>query len=186
VNPSELDADEQQALIKLARLTVEKFVQTGERINPISQSLKITKKMKENKGVFVTLKKHGNLRGCIGYITGIKPLIEAIVDNAVNAASSDPRFQPVTPNELNDISIEISVMSPLAPIKPEDVQIGVHGLVLEKGFSRGVFLPQVPVEQGWNREEYLDNLCNKAGLSFGCWPSAKLQGFTAQVFGENK
>ncbi len=142
----------------------------------------------EQRGAFVTLHKNGRLRGCIGYIQAGKPLWEVVVDNTINAASSDHRFPPVSREELPLLDIEISVLSPLEKLSgPETVEVGLHGLYIVSGFSSGLLLPQVPTEQGWDRETFLENLCLKAGLERDAYlRGAELYGFTAQVFGEKK
>ncbi len=133
-------------------------------------------------GVFVTLKKNGDLRGCIGYPEAVMPLRDAIIKSARSAALHDPRFPPVTISELSSIKIEVTVLSALFPIDPKDVVIGTHGLVAEMGSHRGLLLPQVPVEWGWGREEFIAHTCNKAGLPMDAWKKgAKLFGFTGEV-----
>ena len=139
------------------------------------------------RGAFVTLKKHGQLRGCIGYTEGRVPLIEAVADNAQSAALHDPRFPPVTASELPDIEIEISALTPLEPVTAvDDIEIGRHGLMISCGINRGLLLPQVPVEWGWDREEFLTHTCMKAGLPPDAWQreDAELLWFEAEVFGE--
>ncbi len=143
----------------------------------------------EKRGVFVTLKKHGELRGCIGYITGLKPLVQAVLDNSYNAAFQDPRFGPVTADELSAISIEISVLTEPVPVKSvEEIQVGRDGLIMERGPYRGLLLPQVPVEQGWDRKTFLDQTCFKAGLPAGAWKDGetKIFRFQAIIFGEER
>ncbi|MBP7735544.1 MAG: AmmeMemoRadiSam system protein B [Spirochaetes bacterium] len=143
----------------------------------------------EKRGVFVTLKKHGRLRGCIGYLTGIKPLILAVLDNSYNAAFEDPRFGPVTEDELPAITIEISVLTEPVRVKSVDeIKVGRDGLIIERGFYRGLLLPQVPVEQGWDRRAFLDGTCQKAGLPSNAWKDkeTKISRFQAVVFGEEK
>jgi len=143
-------------------------------------------------GAFVTLHKHTsggrNLRGCIGRMTANLPLEEVIRVMAREAAFGDPRFPPLHPEELEQCRIEISVLSPMSVCPdPQQVTVGVHGLYLTRGGRSGVLLPQVPVEQGWDREQYLDYICIKAGLppeSYNA-PDATLQTFTAVVFGED-
>ncbi len=104
---------------------------------------------------------------------------------AVAAATSDPRFPPVRIDELHDIHVEVSVLTPPQPLaNPQDVNVGVDGLIIERGFNRGVLLPQVPTEQGWNRDQYLEGICRKAGMEPTCWKTAKLEKFQAIVFGE--
>ncbi len=136
-------------------------------------------------GAFVTLSQRGNLRGCIGYPEAVYPLYETIMRSGMSAALHDPRFSPVTPGELADLHIEISVLSPLRQATPEEVEVGTHGLVIERGHYRGLLLPQVPVEWGWNREEFLEDTCRKAGLPADAWrEGATLYTFTAEVFSE--
>ena len=137
-------------------------------------------------GCFVTIKKDGALRGCIGNFTSEKPLYQLVQEMAVSAATRDPRFYPMKEEDLNGFELEISVLSPLTKISdPEEVVVGTHGLYLEKNFSRGVLLPQVAVEQGWDREIFLCQTALKAGLKKDDWKEgADLYVFTAQVFGE--
>jgi AmmeMemoRadiSam system protein A len=175
------EADKKECL-KIARNTVETYVKTGKK-----PEFKPSPKLQEMGAVFVTLKKHGELRGCIGDIVAHQPLFESIVGNAVNAAIHDPRFEPVQPRELPEIDIEISVLTPMQPVSDvKEIVIGRDGLMLTKGWNRGVFLPQVPVEWKWDLNQYLDNLCGKAGLRAGCWKDAKLEKFQAIVFGEKQ
>ena len=134
----------------------------------------------------MTLKKGGELRGCIGNFSAQTPLHKMVQQMAIAAALEDPRFESVSPQELPAVELEISVLSGLSPITPEEVVVGTHGLFITLGFHRGVLLPQVPVEWGWERDEYLDHLCLKAGLPRGTWrePEVVLESFTAQVFSE--
>jgi AmmeMemoRadiSam system protein A len=138
-------------------------------------------------GAFVTLHKGKNLRGCIGRMSASLPLRETVRAMAVEAAFGDPRFPPLGPEELEQCSIEISALSPMTPCPdPRQVKVGVHGLYLTRGYRSGVLLPQVPLEQGWNLDEYLDYICVKAGLPAHSYdaPDAELRTFTAVVFGE--
>lgn len=178
----ELNDDEQNALLVLARQTIADQLQGRPTAVPRFDSPRLN----EPRGVFVTLHRQGELRGCIGYPEAVKPLGVAVAEMAVAAAFEDPRFPPVTADELDAIDIEITVLSPLAPITPEQVVVGKHGLVIRRGGRSGLLLPQVPVEQNWNREQYLDGLCRKAGLPAGAWrdPATRLFAFTGQVFGE--
>jgi AmmeMemoRadiSam system protein B/AmmeMemoRadiSam system protein A len=143
---------------------------------------------KEKRGVFVTLKKQEQLRGCIGNFTPPIGLAKNIQEMALSAAFNDPRFMPLEKSELKDLEIEISVLSPMQKITdPNIIEVGKHGVYVKKGLRSGVFLPQVATEQGWSREEFLDNLCEgKAGLPRTCWQdgSCDLYIFTAQVFHE--
>jgi hypothetical protein len=182
-----LTAEEEQALLKLARATLVEWVGRGSKKMDLSP-FNLTPVLKRNAGAFVTFHKQGDLRGCIGYIEPIKPLHETVMDNARNAATNDPRFPAVTKDELDDIDIEISVMSPLRKVSNvNEIVVGKHGLVIKKGWNQGVFLPQVPVEQGWNLTQYLEGICRKASLPRGAWKEgAELLVFTAQVFGEKE
>jgi len=132
----------------------------------------------------VTLKKHGQLRGCIGYILPVEPLVRTVQENTVNACSRDSRFPPVRPGELDDIQVEISVLSVPEPVPSyRDIEVGRHGIVLKNGSRRAVFLPQVATEQGWNLEETLRHLARKAGLPSGAWKDADTEYsvFTAEI-----
>ena len=137
-------------------------------------------------GAFVTLKIAGNLRGCIGRIIADDPIIVTITNMARAAAFEDPRFPSLRPEELPEVHIEISRLSEFFPIRPEEVEVGVHGLMMRLGFRSGLLLPQVPGEQGWDRDTYLSGLCRKSGLPDGSWndPDVQLEAFTAEVFGE--
>lgn len=136
-------------------------------------------------GAFVTIKMNGRLRGCIGNFEPA-PLAVMIADMARAAAFEDPRFPPVTEAELPRLHFDLSILGPRFPITPEEVVVGVHGLFITRGRRRGVLLPQVPVEWGWDRLTYLDELCLKAGIPEGSWKLAdtKLEAFTAQVIEE--
>ena len=137
-------------------------------------------------GVFVSLHLDGQLRGCIGTLHGERPLHETVADMAIEAATNDPRFPALTPKELQRTDIEVSVLTPFSPIDPGDVVPGQHGLYLAKGPRRGVLLPQVPVQYGWDRETFLAQVCRKAGLPTDAWrdPETLLLGFEAQVFSD--
>lgn len=140
-------------------------------------------------GAFVTLRIDGELRGCIGHIIARSPLFEAIKELARSSAFQDPRFAPLSKDELPGINIEISVLTPLQAIdSPEEVEVGVHGVYIELDGRSGVLLPQVPLEQGWGRDEFLRHLCLKAGLHSDCIsnPSRRLFVFEAIIFGEKE
>jgi len=139
-------------------------------------------------GAFVTLHKGGDLRGCIGHIAPNEPLGTVVPRCAVAAGSSDPRFPPITSTELDALDIEISLLGPLQPIAgPQDIVVGRDGLVVERGWSRGLLLPQVAVEWGWDAEAFLAHTCQKAGLPRDAWKTdAKLWRFEAEVFGEGR
>ncbi|MGZ5469849.1 MAG: AmmeMemoRadiSam system protein A, partial [Candidatus Aminicenantales bacterium] len=142
--------------------------------------------LKEKRGAFVTLTIDGELRGCIGYPLPVKPLDETIIEMAVAAATQDTRFDPLAADELKKLKIEISVLGLPEPVSdPGKVQVGSHGIIVSKGYYRGLLLPQVPVEHGWDRETFLSHGCLKAGLPPEEWKKgAKLEVFTAQVFSE--
>ena len=136
-------------------------------------------------GVFVTLKLNGNLRGCIGNIVSQKPLWRSVAEMSKASAFEDYRFSPLAPEEYQNIEIEISVLSPPVEIfNFNEIEIGKHGIIISHGFNRGLFLPQVPVEQGWNLDQYLSYGCRKAGLPMDFWKKDKIQLeiFTAFVF----
>ncbi|MGA2363459.1 MAG: AmmeMemoRadiSam system protein A [Candidatus Aminicenantales bacterium] len=177
-----LTPDEERVLLDLARRAIGHYFETGEHLQPDVKDPKLG----EKRGAFVTLKVKGELRGCIGYPLPYKPLAETIVEMAVAAASQDFRFEPLTPGELAGTRIEISVLSLPEPVKdPKEVEVGRHGIVVAKGFNRGLLLPQVPLEYHWDRETYLRHGCLKAGLGPDEWKKgAKIEVFTAQVFSE--
>lgn len=135
-------------------------------------------------GAFVTLHQDGQLRGCIGTIVGHEPLARAVVANGVAAAARDPRFPPVTPDDLSNITLEVSVLTPLHAVdRADEIVVGRHGILLEKHGRHAVFLPQVAPEQGWDLPTTLAHLCRKAGLAPDAWrQGARLQVFEAEVF----
>ena len=136
----------------------------------IKQQAFFSQTLEKDYGVFVTLKVNGNLRGCIGYVEAIKPLQEAVTDMALSAAFKDPRFTPLSKRELDGLEVEISVMSPLEEIQsPDKIVIGTHGLVIEKGYNRGLLLPQVATEYNWDKDTFLAHTCLKAGLPKDAW-----------------
>jgi AmmeMemoRadiSam system protein A len=179
---NEYSDEERKLLLRLAHRTIAAELRKEEvDISPPSPHLA------ELRGAFTTLHRFGELRGCIGYVVPQYPLYQTIADTAVAAAFRDPRFAPVTDGELPELQIEISVLSPLAPIVPEAVEVGRHGLIVTFGHARGLLLPQVPLEWGWDREKFLSETCRKAGLPLDAWKrGAQLEAFTAEVFGENQ
>ena len=179
-----LTPDQERYLLGLARRAIEHYFATGEHLRaPAKEAW-----LKEKRGAFVTLKADGELRGCVGYPLPYKPLAETVVEMAVAAATQDFRFNPLTPEELAGTRIEISVLSLPEPVKDaKDVEVGRHGIIIAKGHCRGLLLPQVPVEQEWDRETYLRHGCLKAGLGPDEWKKgAKIEVFTAQVFSESE
>jgi AmmeMemoRadiSam system protein A len=139
-------------------------------------------------GVFVTIKRHGELRGCLGTLSGVDELGREVARCAADSAQEDPRFSPVTRDEVTDLSFEISVLGPLEqidPLDPATITVGRHGLVVEQGRHRGLLLPQVAIEWEWTREQFLRHTCLKAGLPYDAWQrGAAVFRFEAEVFGE--
>lgn len=180
-----LTREEQKELLALARGTLETYLRdrSFRELAPTSPALR------EKAGAFVTLEKEGDLRGCIGHMAADKPLYLTVQEMAIQAATGDPRFPAVQADELPEIKIEISVLSPLRLVRdPSEVQVGTHGLVVSQGIRRGVLLPQVPMREGWDREKFLSYTCLKAGLPFDSWKTGEteIEVFTAEVFGEMK
>ena len=182
----QLNETQRRALVTLARRAVETVVRTGQRA-----ALDITDPvLLKKQGAFVTLRKNGELRGCIGHIIGIQPLAKTVLDVAISAAKEDPRFQPVREEELEKIDLEVSVLSPPKRVSSaQEIQLGRDGVIVvsSSGEHQGVFLPQVAEETGWSKEEFLGQLCQqKAGLPATCYedPQVQLYTFTAEVFGE--
>jgi len=185
-----MELEKGKYLVRTARKAVEEFVKSGNKHKPSSVPAEFTKKS----GVFTTLHTYPGkeLRGCIGYPEPVMPLIEALIESAVSA-TRDPRFPPLTESELDNIIVEVSVLSPPEEIKanspndyPKHVKIGRDGLIIEKGYYSGLLLPQVPVEWGWDAREFLDNLCMKAGLPPGSWRSGdvRISRFSGEIFAE--
>jgi len=177
-----IDAGARAALLAIARGAVEDAVdKRPPRPVPVAE-------LPQASGAFVTLKKDGALRGCIGTLECRRPLADEIARVAVSAAREDPRFPPVTASELPALSVEVSVLGPLEPIDPADPEaiiIGRHGLVVEHGWRRGLLLPQVAPEWGWDRDEFVAHTCRKAGLPMDAWRhGAQVFRFEAEVFGE--
>ena len=185
-----LSAAAQDYLLALARRTVTELVTQRRIAQPGDYPPGVSaRKLQKVCGVFVTLEKQGRLRGCIGSIVGTQPLVAGVVQNAVSAATRDPRFPPVTPEELGELSIEISVLTPLRRARgPAEIEIGRHGVVLKQGNRQAVFLPQVAPEQGWDRDTMLEHLALKAGLPAGAWrdPATTFDLFEAFVFSEGE
>ena len=177
-----LGHEEKVELIRIARTSVEGAVR-GEALPEFEAA---TPLLAEKRGAFVTLNKQGHLRGCIGHIRGIEPLYITVSKMAVAAATEDPRFDRVKPAELEHLEIEISVLTPFLKITdPDEIQVGTHGLYIEKGYNHGLLLPQVATDYGWDRYEFLDQTCRKAGLPAGAWKEgATIYTFSAQIFSE--
>uniref|UniRef100_C6E0H7 AMMECR1 domain protein n=1 Tax=Geobacter sp. (strain M21) TaxID=443144 RepID=C6E0H7_GEOSM len=177
-----LNSADKKLLLHLAREAVTSAVETG----TVSVRQVTEAHLQATKGCFVTIKRQGALRGCIGNFSSEKPLYLLVQEMAASAATRDPRFYPMKEEDLADFELEISVISPLQKIEtPEEVVVGRHGLYLEKNFSRGVLLPQVAVEQGWDRETFLGQTALKAGLKKEDWKEgADLYVFTAEILAE--
>ena len=141
--------------------------------------------LSESRGVFTTLYVLGNLRGCVGYPSAALPLYRTVIETARAAAFDDPRFLPVSLSEAPELKISLSVLSAVSPIRAEEVQVGLHGVIISDGTRRGLLLPQVPVEHGWDRVTFLQQTCRKAGLPHDAWKlGATIEAFTAEVFGD--
>ena len=176
----EYSPEERQILLRLAHRSIEAALRECELALTAP-----TPHLAESRGAFTTLHLHGALRGCIGYILPNQSLYRTVAETATAAAFEDPRFEPITLEQVGELKVEISVLSPLRPIRPEEIVVGKHGLVVLQGTRRGLLLPQVPIEWGWNRETFLAQTCMKAGLAPDAWlRGAELQAFTAEVFGE--
>ncbi|HPB59137.1 MAG TPA: AmmeMemoRadiSam system protein A [Candidatus Saccharicenans sp.] len=182
-NSEFLNDQEKIFLLKLARETLNLYLEKGRWPEVSPDNPKLTRKQ----GVFVTLKVNGELRGCIGYPLPVKPLYQAVMEMAVAAATEDYRFPPLSPEELDQLSIEISVLTrPKKVNRPEEVVVGRHGIIISKGYNQGLLLPQVPVEYGWDLETYLSHGCLKAGLPPDEWRrGVNIEVFEAQVFSED-
>jgi AmmeMemoRadiSam system protein A len=179
-----LNDRERNALLRVAREAIEQTVGASrERREPVGVSDRPSLKA----GAFVSLHKGGNLRGCIGTFDMSQPVVDQVEEMAVAAATRDPRFRPVSEAEVGELDIEISVLTPPRRIESlDEIRVGVHGLMVSRGYQRGVLLPQVATEYGWDRETFLAHTCRKAGLPDTAWKDEDtvIQVFTAEVFGE--
>jgi len=192
--PFELNEEEGKFLVKLARRAVKEYLET-KKVPETTR--RVHEKLLQPCGVFVTINSIENeekeLRGCIGYPYPTDPLVEAVIQSAISAATQDPRFNPLTKDELDKVVFEVSVLTPpqvLEVKRPQDypskIRIGEDGLIIEKGMFKGLLLPQVPVEWNWDQEEFLCQCCIKAGLPPDNWllPSTRIQKFQAIIFEE--
>jgi AmmeMemoRadiSam system protein A len=178
-----LSIEEKKYLLNLARKVINLKSQGKDfvRENFISPTLK------EHRGVFVTLNKSNQLRGCIGYVEGLKPLQIAVEEMSQAAAFDDPRFPPIQKGDVEELEIEISVLSPLETITDyNQIEIGKHGLIIEQGMMRGLLLPQVATEYSWDVHTFLEHTCQKAGLPKEAWrdEATTIQIFSAEIFSE--
>ena len=187
-------------LLQVARHTIEKFLKNGSCATDIlcggciGEAISVAQidtfpELLVKKGVFVALKakETKTLRGCMGEFKPLYPLIEATARNAISCTITDPRFSPVIINELDNLYIEISVISPITRAKPEDVEIGKHGIMINKGFKGALFLPNVPVEKNWDLNTFLEALCHKASLPKGSWHDHDIEFdiFESETWNEN-
>jgi AmmeMemoRadiSam system protein B/AmmeMemoRadiSam system protein A len=176
-----LTSKDKEKLLTIARETITQYVKNNKIPTFQVESEVLQKKC----GAFVTLKEHGDLRGCIGLIVAEKPLYLAVRDMAIAAATEDPRFSPLEPSEIDKIEIEISVLTPMQKVNNiDEIEVGRDGLMIKRGWMSGLLLPQVPVEQGWDKKTFLEHTCYKAGLPSDAWKSSDLWKFQAIVFGE--
>ncbi|MGH9378795.1 MAG: AmmeMemoRadiSam system protein A [Terriglobia bacterium] len=174
---------DQQLLLRTARRALEEKIQ----LQSLPPPAEMPPSLARPGGVFVTLRKGGALRGCVGRVEASSPLYQTVYECALSAALSDPRFDPVRPEEAPHLQIEISVLSPLADIRPEELEVGVHGVFISQGAQHGLLLPQVATEWRWDRTRFLEQTCLKAGLPKDAWmQGARIQAFTAQVFAEGE
>ncbi|MFZ1086219.1 MAG: AmmeMemoRadiSam system protein B [Terracidiphilus sp.] len=183
--PFSLTDAEKRELLTLARKSVEHVVQQGDAYDPPASA---STALNQERGAFTTLHKNGDLRGCIGYTSAIKPLYITVRDTATLAAMRDPRFSQVAAEELPSLDYEISVLSPLRRVTDiQQIRIGKHGLLMKNGDSEGLLLPQVPTEQKWDRQTFLEQTCRKAGMNANCWKDddTDIFSFTAVVFNEH-
>ncbi|HOW85806.1 MAG TPA: AmmeMemoRadiSam system protein A [Candidatus Aminicenantes bacterium] len=176
-----LTPEEEQTCLRLARRALEYHFETGLPLrSPVRSG-----PLKAKRGAFVTLTVDGELRGCIGYPLPVKPLDETIIEMAVAAATQDTRFEPLAAGEMDRLKIEISVLGLPERTEADQVEVGRHGIIVSKGYFRGLLLPQVPLEHHWDRETFLRHGCLKAGLPPEEWKrGAEIETFTAQVFSE--
>ena len=181
-----LNEEQKKKMLKLARASIMHYLKTGGRLDTKEGDPVLNEEM----GAFVTLHRRGALRGCIGNMVGRGPFYLTVRDMAIEAATGDPRFRLVTLDEMDEIDIEISALSPLKKIKnPDVIEAGKHGVIVKQGFRSGVYLPQVATEQGWDREQFMNSLCGqKAGMDADAWKKGDcdIYIFTAEVFGEKK
>ncbi len=182
-----LTLEEGTIAVRLARKAIETYLSEGRVIQE-----RLTGVFEQKRGVFTTLTKHGELRGCIGFPYPIKRLDEAIIESAIAAATDDPRFPPVQLDEMDEIVVEVTILTPPEKLNvkptelPKHVEIGRHGLMVKRGFYSGLLLPQVAVEFGFDAEEFLSQTCMKAGLPPDCWlmEGTEVYRFEGQIFKE--
>jgi len=179
-NQGEYSHDERLTLLRIAHASIES------QLADEALSLEApTPHLAEKRGAFTTLYVRGDLRGCVGYVFPVASIYRTVAETARAAAFEDTRFAPLSAAELPELEIHLSVLSPLQPVRPEEVELGRHGLLVSLDGRRGLLLPQVPVEHGWDRETFLQQTCRKAGLPLDVWRhGASLEAFTAELFGD--
>jgi hypothetical protein len=186
-----LTEEEGKLGLRLARAAIEKYLSENTRLKAPAD---LPASFEEKRGVFVTLNKYGNLRGCIGYPYPVFKLKDAIIDAAISAAVGDPRFPPVTKREFEDVTIELTILTMPQVLKvkpkelPKQVEIGRHGLIVKRGLYQGLLLPQVATEYNWSAEEFLCQTCWKAGLPQDAWleEDTEISTFEGQIFKEEE
>jgi uncharacterized protein len=180
VPPNEYSPQERALLLKVAHAAILSALEQREiSLTPPSPHLA------EPRGAFTTLYYRGDLRGCVGFVLPVASLYRTVAETARGAAFEDGRFSPVTWEEASGLEISLSILSAVTPIRPEEVEIGRHGLLISLAGHRGLLLPQVPIEHGWDRITFLEQTCKKAGLPPDAWrTSATIEAFTAEVFGD--
>jgi len=184
---TELNKEQQKKLLSLARQTIREYSDNEQLPEPDFKIDFNDEIFKEKRGAFVTIHKNGKLRGCIGYIRGMKNIPETIVEMSRAAGFNDPRFPPLTRGEVDEIDIEISILSPIVPVEDiDEIEVGRDGLIISNSFRSGLLLPQVAREYGWSENQFLENTCYKAGLPADAWKwnDTKIERFSAQVFSE--
>jgi AmmeMemoRadiSam system protein A len=178
--PNEFTSEERVILLRLAHESIRSALEHRE-LSLTAPSAHLA----ESRGAFTTIYLRNRLRGCVGYVLPVVSLYRTVVETARAAAFEDTRFPPVTLEEARELQVSLSILSPLQASKPEDVVIGLHGLVVSDGGRRGLLLPQVPVEHQWDRETFIEQTCRKAGLPVDAWQKgATMETFTAEVFGD--
>jgi uncharacterized protein len=177
---AEYSPGEREALLRIAHQSIAAAA-CGKEFTPEA----VSAHLQEPRGAFTTIHVNGQLHGCVGYILPTLPLYLTVADTAASAATRDPRFPPLAPEEAADVKVEISVLSKPFPIHPEQIETGKHGLMVTDGRRRGLLLPQVAPEHGWNAEQFLTHTCLKARLPADAWRhGARIEAFTAEIFGE--
>ncbi len=182
VSVDHLSPAEREELLRAARRTLEEYL-----VNQRTPSIEAkAPRLLEPRGAFVTLHRGRQLRGCIGTFEATNPLLDTVQRMAIAAATTDPRFPAVTADELSDLWLEISALTPLRRATADEIEVGVHGIYVTRGYFRGVLLPQVATEHGWDRQTFLEHTCMKAGLPPSAWrePDLRIEIFSADVFGE--